>query len=64
MDEIPENAPSTDISDQNELIHVLIEDPGEADKCVFFPENARCDELHAKWILALEDSYVHLKDAQ
>jgi len=64
MDGIPENASSTDTSDQNELIHVVIEDPGEADKCVFFPGNATGDELHTKWILALEDSYVHLKDAQ
>ena len=52
------------ISDQSELIHVLVENLREADECVFFPEDATEEELQRKWIRAKEGSYVHPEDVQ
>ena len=51
MDGIPENAPSTDTSDQNELIPVLIEDPRKADKCVFSHEMQQVVSYIQSWSL-------------
>ncbi|WP_455196261.1 DUF7511 domain-containing protein [Halovalidus salilacus] len=44
--------------------HVLVENSGEADECIFFPEDAADNELQTKWILAKEGSYTHPRDAQ
>ncbi|WP_226042432.1 hypothetical protein [Natrinema sp. DC36] len=64
MTQEPKNDTASGLSNSSRLNQVVVENSQEANECILFPEDVPDDELHTKWILAREGSYLHLKDVQ